>query len=44
MVNELKSAIRDCFHNIDANKRYVRPEEVAEYFNLQVDDVLAVAN
>ena len=43
MVNELKVIVKNCFHNIDANKRYVRPEEVAEYFNLQVDDVLAVA-
>ena len=29
MVNELKVIVKNCFHNIDANKRYVRPEEVA---------------
>lgn len=43
MSNELKSTIRNCIHNIDANKRYVRPEEVAEYFGLQFEDALAVA-
>lgn len=43
MANELKTAIRDCIHNIDANKRYVRPEEVADYFGLQIEDILVVA-
>lgn len=43
MANELKTTIRDCIHNIDANKRYVRPEEVADYFGLQIEDILVVA-
>lgn len=43
MAKELKTSIKDCNHNIDANKRYVRPEAVADYFGLQIEDALAVA-
>ncbi len=43
MANELKATIRNCIHSTEANRRYARPEEVAEHLNLQVVDVLAIA-
>ena len=43
MTNELKSTIKDCIHSLDVSKRYMRPEEAAEYFGMQTEDVLQVA-
>lgn len=39
MANELKSTIRNCIHSTDANRRYARPEEVAEYLNYDLVEV-----
>lgn len=43
MAKELKSSIKNCIHNLNANKRYMRPEEVAEYFRLDLDDIMQIA-
>lgn len=43
MANELKDTIKDCIHNIDVLRRFIRPEEAVEYFGLDLEDVLEVA-
>lgn len=43
MANELKMQIRDCIHNIDVKKRYMRPNEVANITRLTIEDVMAIA-
>ena len=43
LAKELKSSIKNCIHNLNANKRYMRPEEVAEYFRLDLDDIMQIA-
>lgn len=31
MANELKDTIKDCIHNIDVLRRFIRPEEAEMY-------------
>lgn len=43
MAKNLKASIKDCFHNINANQRFVRPDELSKSMGLDVEEVMRIA-